>query len=138
ISLSTTSCSKDDDNGSGNNTGIIGTWELSKSGGIYEGQEILFDYEHEAPQCGKDHFIISGNSNGKAVYFYLDFDDECEKEEESFNWNLNGDQLTISEGGEQYTFTVMTLNSTTLKISETYYDEDFEEEFTFIVVFVRK
>tara|TARA_R110000850_G_scaffold150497_1_gene273245 strand:+ start:158351 stop:158794 length:444 start_codon:yes stop_codon:yes gene_type:complete len=126
------SCSKDDDNGGGNEEKIVGKWEFSKEGSIVGGTEVLVDYENEAPECGKDFIEFRADNTASQVYYFLDFNDECDSDEETATYSISGQNLNITANGESGIVEILTLNNTTLKIKVT---EEFEgETFVFISV----
>ncbi|MDD3458738.1 MAG: lipocalin family protein [Weeksellaceae bacterium] len=126
-----TSCSSDDDSGSGSfNEQILGKWAYSQAGMVIEGQEVLENWEHLCASK-KDHSEFT--SNGKVIS--TEYDSDCtEFDVETLNYSISGDKLTVSEeGGMTQTFTIKTLNSSTLKLTLT---EEFEGvEMTLITIF---
>lgn len=125
------SCSSDDDNG-GNEEKIIGKWEFTQEGTIVDGQEILLPYENEAPQCGKDSIEFNTDNSVINVFYFLDFNDECDSETETGIYSISENTLTITTGGESAVVEIITLNNSTLKVQVT---EEFEgETFVFITV----
>ena len=135
VSFSFTSCSSDDDNngGAGDAT-LVGSWEFSKSGYLVEGEEILEDYDHWAPECGLDHIVFNANNTGFAVEYDI-WDDECEEWEDAFAWTLNGDVLTIEDDEDSAELDVIELTGSTLKVYE---EVDFMGESMTIVLVLNK
>ncbi len=108
LAIGTTSCSKDDDSSSAS---LEGKWEYTKDGGIIQGQEILTDYVHAAG-CAKDFTQISSTT----IVDHEFFGDDCLESTYTLNYTRNGNTITITEGTEVFTGTILQLDNTTLKI----------------------
>ena len=111
-----TSCSDDDESAS-----INGKWEFYQTGFSFGGQEELELYEH-SEGCNKDYLEFLGGGVLNDVS-YFNNGETCEEFSDQGSWSKNGNTLTVTYDGESFTATIVTLDSTTLKISIT---EDFE------------
>ena len=112
-----TSCSDDD----GDEASINGKWEFYQTGFAFGGQEELELYEHAAG-CEKDYLEFLGGGVLNDVS-YFNNGESCEEFSDQGTWSKSGNTLTVTYDGESFTATIVTLDSTTLKISIT---EDFE------------
>jgi len=126
------SCSSDDDKGS---SSIIGKWEITKTGFLLNGNEILEDYEHQEG-CSKD-FTEFTNDGKMYDYSYFNYGNGCEEDVYESNYSLSGNTLNIIGEEEDVQATILTLNSSTLKVRVTFEDED-EGEMKTVAVFKRK
>lgn len=108
LAIGTTSCNKDDDSSSAS---LEGKWEYSREGGIIQGQEVLTDYVHTAG-CAKDFSQISATT----IVDHDFFGDDCLESTYTLNYTRNGNTITITEGGEVFTATILQLDNSTLKI----------------------
>ena len=108
LAIGTTSCNKDDDSSSAS---LEGKWEYSREGGIIQGQEVLTNYVHETG-CAKDFAQISSTS----IVDHEFSGSDCLEETYTLNYTRNGNTITITEGGEVFTATILQLDNTTLKI----------------------
>lgn len=106
-----TSCSDDD----GDSTSINGKWEIYQTGFAFGGQEELELYEH-ADGCNKDYSeFLSGGVLNDVTHF--NNGEGCEEFSDQGSWSKNGNTLNVDYEGESFVATIVTLNSTTLKIS---------------------
>lgn len=78
-------------------------------------------YEHAAG-CEKDYLEFLGGGVLNDVS-YFNNGESCEEFSDQGTWSKSGNTLTVTYDGESFTATIVTLDSTTLKISIT---EDFE------------
>jgi hypothetical protein len=129
VTLSLISCSKDDD-GPSTSGNIVGKWEFFKEGEIINGNEILTNYEHQAG-CTKDNTEFNTDGSFVDSYYY----EECESEISMGTYTKSGNTLTRNDGFDDFSYTIVELNSTTLKVKETYNDEG--ETITSVTVFKR-
>lgn len=105
-----TSCSDDDESAS-----INGKWEFYQTGFSFGGQEELEFYEH-SEGCNKDYLEFLGGGVLNDVS-YFNNGESCEEFSDQGSWSKNGNTLTVTYDGETYVATIVTLDSTTLKIS---------------------
>lgn len=125
-----TSCSDDD----GDSGSIVGKWEFYQEGLSVGGVEELDLYEH-TPGCEKDFVELFSGGNYQDVFYYNN-GEGCTEDTSTGTWSRSGNSLTITSGGETNTATIVTLNSSTLKVSIT---EEFEGlPITAIIVFKRQ
>ena len=108
LAVGVTSCSKDDDAAGAS---LEGKWEYAKEGGIIQGQEVLTAYQHAAG-CTKDFALITATTIVDTDYYGAD----CLEETYTAAYTRNGNTITITEGGEIFTGTILQLDNTTLKI----------------------
>lgn len=130
LSLFSTSCSKDDD---GEGASIVGKWEQSKEGFLVSGNEALVNYEHTAG-CSKDNVEFKANGTAVNTNYYTA---DCLSESDSSTYTKNGATLTITDADGPYSFIVKELSATTLKIYDTYQDQDSGTTITEVIVFTR-
>lgn len=117
VSLSMiTSCSKDDTSGS-----LEGKWEYSKYGFGQNGQEFLFDYEHESG-CTKDYIVLTNNTTTEHSFFNPGTG--CEEEIYTSTFTRNGNFITTNEDGE--VLEILNLTGSDLKLK--YIPEDGDDE----------
>lgn len=114
------SCSSDDDNGSGlGSNQIVGKWEYLRTGELVNGIEILEPWEHEC-SSKKDNVEFTSANEAFDIYHYSD----CSFSTDVFQYALEGDvlKMTYTDNGTTITetVTVVTLNSTTLKVKQTF------------------
>ena len=119
------SCSSDDSSSS--SSSIVGSWEYSKEGAIVNGQEVLVDYENDCA-TSNDYIQFLDNGTLNDVYYW----DDCEEDITPGTWSKTGNTATVTIDGETQTANILTLNSTTLKVS---YEED---GFTYLQVYTRR
>lgn len=108
LSLGVVSCSSDDDSGGT----IEGRWYVNKTGTNFGGQEILIDHEHECA-TQKDYMEFLSN----AVLRTVDHDDDCQAYTDEGTWEKNGNQLVITEDGEEIIVNILKLSKSELKLS---------------------
>ena len=134
------SCNKDDDNvptplPPTTAELIVGSWEFSQVGLLMGETEMLEPYDHQEPACGKDYIQFNSNNTGADFYHY--YDTECGIDEETFTYTINGEVFSmVYSDGYTLNGTVMTVNSTTLKIKATVDEEGVT--YTIIAVFNKK
>ena len=121
-----TSCNKDDDSSS--SASVEGKWYFSKVGAVVSGNELLSDYLNECA-TKKDYVEFSSNGSYASVFNLED----CTGTDISVGtWSRTGDVITITETGQTPdSATILSLTSTTLKVSYT------DTDGTYITVFTR-
>ncbi len=127
IAATFTSCSSDDDSTSGiSEANLIGTWQWSaaEEDGVAETlDQCDLQDTYEFTTAGKVISNFSSSStDGSGVVTCVN------PGSEEFGWSLSGDQLTFAFGTETETATILTLNSTTLKVE--FRDEETPGEIT--------
>lgn len=124
LGLSFASCNKDDDSSSSSSVSVEGKWKYSKEGAIVSGQEVLTDYVNDAPECGNDYIEVLAGGTAKDVYFYND--GGCLSDISTGTWSKTDNTMTVTFDGMSETATILTLNSTTLKVKYTDSDTGME------------
>lgn len=127
IGLTTTSCSDDE------NTSIVGKWVFHETGLLINGQESLEPYEHTAG-CDKDYWEFKSGSVLEDVSYYND-GNGCETDIILGTYTQSDSNLLISLDGESEVATILTLNSSTLKIKVTLLNNG--QSIDYITVFKR-
>ena len=128
LAVGATSCSKDDDAAQ---AAFEGKWEYSKEGEIIQGQEVLTDYNHQAG-CDKDFSMITATT-----IIDHEFADACDESLYPLAYTRTGNTVTITDGSEVFTATILQLDNTTLKIK----GADFTENgitYSDVTVFTRR
>ena len=115
IGLTTTGCSNDDENAS-----IEGKWFFSQTGLSVGGQEALDPYVH-TEGCEKDYWEFNTGGVLKEVSFNKD-GSTCESDIVLGTYTKSDNNLLVSLNGQSNVYTIMTLNSSTLKIKVTLID----------------
>lgn len=108
-----TSCSKDDDGGTGGK--IEGKWIYAKYGGAVAGKEMLVDHEH-AVGCSKDFMEITAGGTFRDVDYY---GSECTEEVDTGKWTKQGNTFTMTydgTDGEVIKSTIVSLTGSELKV----------------------
>ena len=131
LALVSTSCSSDDD---AEGASIVGKWEMSKEGFAVGGQEALVDYDGNTAGCAKDNVELKADGTLVSSFYY---GDECLVETSSATYTKNGATLTITDEDGAYSVIVKELSATTLKIYDTYEDEDTGVTVTEVAVYTR-
>ena len=108
LAVGVTSCSKDDDAGQ---AALEGKWEITKEGGIIQGQEVLTNYQHAAG-CNKDFTMISATTLIDHEFEGTD----CFESTYTSAYTRSGNTITITVDGVAYTGTIIQLDNSTLKI----------------------
>ena len=129
LAVGVTSCSKDDDAAQAS---LVGTWEYSKDGAIIQGQEVLTPYQHAAG-CSKDFTVITATTIVDTDFYGSD----CFETTSTVAYTRNGNTLTITDGGEVFTGTILQLDNTTLKIKGPEYTEG-SITYSDVTVFTRR
>lgn len=118
ISFSISSCSSDDD-GSPASGNIVGTWKISRVGGILNGEEFWIPYESECPsQVDKVEFTAN---NLIKTYYY---EEDCSLEYEEGTYEYSGNTLSTVIDGYAETNEVTLLTDTTLRVKSSDMEED--------------
>jgi hypothetical protein len=126
------SCSKDDDN----KTSLEGKWEYQLVGTLIGNNEILEDYEH-TPDCSKDYMELL--SNGVLKNFSYEMNGfACQEMIEVGTWNRAQSNISLTSEDEITNAEILTLTNTILKIKTSFYDEEDDTTFIFIIQFKRK
>ena len=126
------SCSNEDNN----KTSLEGKWEYELIGTLLEGNEMLGDYEH-TPNCSKDYTELLPNGVVKNFSYEMN-GFVCQEMIETGIWNKVENNLKVTIQGEISNAEIMSLTETTLKTKTTFYDEEQDENFIFIIQFKRK
>lgn len=127
IGLTSTSCSDDE------NTSIEGKWVFDQTGLLINGQESLEPYEHEVG-CEKDYWEFKSGGILNDGSYYND-GTNCETEIVTGTYAQSDSNLLISLDGESDVATIITLNSSTLKLKVTLIDNG--QPIDYITVFKR-
>ncbi len=127
LGLTTSSCSDDE------NTSIVGKWIFSQEGFEIGGQEVLEPYEHTAG-CNKDYVEFTSEGIVKNENYFNE-GAGCESDLSMGTYLKSDNSLTLTIGGETVNATIITLNSSTLKIKVTVVEG--AETVNYITVFSR-
>ena len=130
LALVSTSCSKDDDAGE---PSIVGKWEISKQGIVSGGQELVVNHQH---QCAASKDNVEFKANLTAVYTTY-YSDACLVDTDNATYTKSGATLTITDEDGAYSDIVKELSAATLKIYDTYEDEDTGVTVTDVTVYTR-
>ncbi len=131
------SCNSDDNGQGGNNSSlIVGKWEITKTGVLIEGEEVLEDYEHQEG-CNRD--FTEFTNNGKMLdYTYYNYGSGCEEDIYESVYSVSANSLNITTEGETFIAVIQTLNSNTLKVRGQYESDEHGLPVITIAVFKRK
>lgn len=110
LGLGFTSCSSSDSGSSS----IVGKWEFYQQGTSVNGTEILQSYVHQSG-CAKDN--IEFFSDGTVTS--TEYDSDCLSFVSDGDYTKDGNTLTTNYGEGDYSVTIKTLSSSTLKVYET-------------------
>lgn len=116
------SCNNDDneENNNSNAATIIGNWELTSI--TSNGEELI-----ENPDC-LDRIIITALTYDYLEYFDFDDGNGCVLVDGQVlnpeEYTLNGNILLVTDADETFEYEIIELNSTTLKLQETYIEDD--------------
>ena len=113
-SIAFTACSSENSSNGDSSVNLIGKWENFQEGGIVNGQEVLFPYEH-AVGCSKDNLQFLAGGIFKE-YSYDNFNTPCELNLATGTWTRGGDVITISASGFTNNAEILILDATTLKV----------------------
>lgn len=131
LSFTATSCSDDNNDGPIDPDQIVGKWFLTNANGFYyeDGQRVPFNESFTLENPFRFTTFLEDGTG-----FYVDMEDG-EEDIFSFEWELDGNQLTITEeyADEPTVGTIQKLTTTTLKVQNRGTDEDgaFENNFTY-------
>ena len=128
LALVSTSCSSDDD---AEGVSIVGKWEISKEGMEVGGQEVLTNYVHTAG-CSKDNIEFKADGTLVSTNYITS---ACIVQTSSSTYTKNGNTLTVTDAQGADAFTVKELSATTLKISDTYTEDNVQ--FTEVTLYTR-
>lgn len=116
------SCNNDDNSNNNDNSfsdDIIGNWELTSI--ISDGEELI-----ENPDC-LDRITITASTYEYFEYFDFNDGNGCVLVEGQISnpeqYSLNGNILLVTDDGESFEYEIIQLNSTTLKLQETYIED---------------
>ncbi|WP_225036006.1 lipocalin family protein [Winogradskyella sp. SM1960] len=73
---------------------LIGTWEIQGTLMGDNGEGWLAPHKQANPDCKPNHSVFTEEHVAKEVRYNQD----CEAKENTFEWELNGDTLTLSKG----------------------------------------
>jgi len=109
------SCSSDDDSNSNSyKSDIIGTWELTSA--TINGQEFI-----DSADCVS---TITFTETTQLAIEYYDYEDGngcvIDSDNSPEAYTINGNTITSSDSGESFTFEIILLNATTLKLKFIY------------------
>lgn len=132
-----TSCGNDDDNNSNNTQSrLVGNWKITQQGTELNGEELLFPYLSDAPECGDDTITFNANSTGVTVNFYLNQNDQCVEDSFPFAYSSIGENtLAINDDGDIVTAEILILTDTTLKLKTV---EEYEGETEIVLLVLTK
>jgi Lipocalin-like domain len=109
-----TSCSNDDNDGE-TIVPIQGKYELSKTGGIINGNEVLIDAIENESGCSKDYLELKLSN----VAVIGDYDGaNCDKTETTGTYVRSHNDLTITIGNAATTSDIMNLTNKELKLKD--------------------
>nr|WP_294932336.1 lipocalin family protein [uncultured Flavobacterium sp.] len=109
-----TSCSNEDNDGE-TIVPIQGKYELSKIGGIVDGNEVLADAPENESGCSKDYLELK-LSNVAVIGDYSG--DDCSKTETTGTYVRSHNDLTITIGSTATTSDIMNLTNKELKLKD--------------------
>ncbi|MBD3582485.1 hypothetical protein [Flavobacterium selenitireducens] len=133
LALSLNSCSSDDNGGGGvSDAKLVGKWAHETERVVAGGQVLQPEqpYSDNEAGCAKD-FIQFGETG---AFTYGDYwSSECDLDTDVTTWTRDGKDITVGEGTEAETFTVMSVSATKLKVKyvTTLQGVNFTEELTF-------
>ena len=128
LGLTTSSCSDDE------NTSIVGKWIFSQEGFAVEGgQEVLVPYQHTSG-CNQDYVEFTAEGVVKNENYFNE-GAGCESDLSMGTYLKSDNNLTLTIDGETVNATIITLNSSTLKIKVTVVEG--AETVSYITVFSR-
>ncbi|PXY39557.1 hypothetical protein DMB65_17205 [Flavobacterium cheongpyeongense] len=109
-----TSCSNDDNDGE-TIVPIQGKYQLSKTGGIINGNEVLIDAIENESGCSKDYLELKLSN----VAVIGDYDGaNCDKTETTGTYVRSHNDLTITIGNAATTSDIMNLTNKELKLKD--------------------
>ena len=91
---------------------LAGTWEFSKESDM---SGNLVNYTH-TPGCSKDKLIISATTITDSYFQIAPGTTSCTEFNDAVSYTRNANTLTITDGQDVYTATILTLTATELKI----------------------
>jgi hypothetical protein len=114
LGMFATSCSSDDNEGE-TIIPLEGKYNLSKQGGVVNGQEVLVDAPQNASGCNRDYLDLR-LSNAAVIG---DYDgSNCALTETTGTYVRSHNDLTITIGGASTTSDIMNLTNKELKIKD--------------------
>ncbi len=117
FALSFNACSKDDDDNVVDNASIVGTWEIIASKGweIDKGDKDEWDWKVSADSRGTERW--SFKSDGDFVCSEYDSYKGVWVTEDSGQWKMNGNKLTLRDEEEESVVTIVKLDADVLIMS---------------------
>lgn len=107
-----TACNNDDEDGIAGDaqTLIIGTWRVTSGSGydIVDGVRENWSESYD----GDDYYAYTFNSNGTGIF------EEAWGNGWTFTWSISGNEITVTEGADVRTRTILTLNTSRMVWSE--------------------
>jgi len=91
---------------------IEGHWEIE---GVIMGEPetgSILPHKHAAPDCGKDYSFFAENRTGKDVKYNQD----CKTSETTFDWKLEGNQLTLTRDSRSIVWHILSLKDNVLRV----------------------
>lgn len=110
--FATTSCSNEDNDGE-TIVPIQGKYELSQTGGIVDGKEVLIDVEQD---CATEKDYLELRLSNAAVMG--DYNDNCNKTETTGTYVRSHNDLTLTFGNISTTSDIMNLTNKELKLKD--------------------
>jgi hypothetical protein len=92
----------------------VGIWKYNREGYVVEGKEVLTQYSGNEDGCGKDKSEFT--NNGVIIDSY--YTSACERVDHPGTYTKSGNTIvaTFPESGNSFTFTILKLSSTILKV----------------------
>lgn len=112
VLFATTSCSNEDNDGE-TIVPIQGKYELSQTGGIVDGKEVLIDVEQD---CATEKDYLELKLSNVAVMG--DYNDNCNKTETNGTYVRSHNDLTLTFGNLSTTSDIMNLTNKELKLKD--------------------
>mgnify|MGYP001167108842 CR=1 FL=1 len=91
---------------------LTGAWELEGNMMGDDGEGWLLPHKHSEPDCGKDHTVFAEDHTAKEVKY----NPNCEPSENTFEWMLDGETLTLTKGERSIQWHILSLEDGTLKV----------------------
>lgn len=90
-----------------NETTLIGTWELRGTLLGDDGAGALLPHKSSNPDCQVDYTVFDEDYSSKEVRF----DASCASIENTFNWSLEGNNLTLTKGNRSIDWLIHSLSA---------------------------
>ncbi|WP_333601372.1 lipocalin family protein [Flavobacterium sp.] len=91
---------------------IIGTWKYSREGSVVNGEEVLTPYTGNQDGCDKDKSEFK--ADGTIIDTY--YTSTCDAVGHSGTYTKSGSTITTTFSDGSFTFTILKLTSTVLKV----------------------